>query len=306
MFFAEQTFEGLELGDYVKKDTRIPKTNIFIYQFECAGTEKTGGDEEKAKQLDQLTIQLEAKFPGRFQIINSESSQFFCQQLYPMVVSFETKLRYALYISEALFQNGNVNRESFLLEVDKKKKSFEETDFGGLYEAVFTDKNMRNAILKEYTSNLTKVDLIKIIARMEEKTMWHDLVGADYSYIEQHFLEIKEYRNDVMHSHLMSYAKFNKAKAVLKKAIDELNRAICDKLIVNKSDYLNAVDIVATLGKALEAIGRASTALAIDKTNLRPQAEALLRFLGDVEPIQDAVEKEEVNYSNQKGQNDNV
>ena len=58
-----------------------------------------------------------------FQLINSGSSQFFCKEIYPYVVDFETKLRHVLYVARALFENKNtgssLNKQSFLYTVDK-------------------------------------------------------------------------------------------------------------------------------------------------------------------------------------------
>ena len=94
--------------------------------------------------LDTLSGRLADAYPDAFQIINSESSQFFCAQIYPLIVSFETKLRYALYISRALFENGNVNKKSFGYTVGKTEKLIEEIDFGEIYDAVFTDKDLKH------------------------------------------------------------------------------------------------------------------------------------------------------------------
>jgi len=261
MFFAEQLFDGIDLSEYNKADTRIPKTNVHIYEFECVETDICCDDESKAIKLDELTQRLENAFPESFQIVNSESSQHFCSQIYPLVVKFETKLRYALYISRALFENGNVDKTSFMYEVEKKKKPIEEMDFGVIYESIFTDKDLKGALHREYSSSLTKADLLKIVSRLEEKTMWHDWVGTNYSYIEKHFLEIKDFRNDVMHNHLIGYTEYAEAKNVLQKAINELDRAISDKLLTNQSEYLNEVNVINVISSIIKALGIAAIRL---------------------------------------------
>ncbi len=83
-------------------------TDFNRMKFKCKETEETSDDESKAKKLDELTQRLEKDFADQFITVNSKSSQFFCSQLYPLIVEFETNLRYALYISRALFENGNV------------------------------------------------------------------------------------------------------------------------------------------------------------------------------------------------------
>ena len=149
MFFDEQLFDGIDLSEYNKVDIKIPKTNVHIYEFGCVETDICCDDESKAIKLDELTQRLGKAFPESFQIVNSESSQYFCSQIYPLVVKFETKLRYALYISRALFENGNVDKTSFMYEVEKKKKPIEEMDFGVIYESIFTDKDLKGALHRE-------------------------------------------------------------------------------------------------------------------------------------------------------------
>lgn len=258
MFFDEQLFESFDLTGFDKADICIPNTNVHIYEFACAAGESDYDDEMKAKMLDSLSERLADAYPDAFQIVNSESSQFFCAQIYPLIVRFETKLRYALYISRALFENGNVNKKSFGYTVGKAEKLIEEIDFGEIYDAVFTDKDLKPRLLREYSLNLTKADLLKRIQELEEETLWRKIVGTGYGYIESHFLEIKDFRNDVMHNHLINTKRFDLAREVLQKAIAELDRVIRDKLIVNRSGYLNAVDIFGALKGMITALGMAA------------------------------------------------
>ena len=143
MFFAEQSFEDFDLSGFKKSDTCIPNTNVHIYEFACIDEEDCF-DEAKAEKLDLLTRHLADAYPSSFQIISSESSQFFCRQLYPLVVGFETKLRYALYISRALFEKENLDTKSFLFDINKEKKPIEAIAFGEIYDAVFKDKSFKN------------------------------------------------------------------------------------------------------------------------------------------------------------------
>lgn len=258
MFFSEQLFEDFDLSEFEKSDTCIPNTDVHIYEFVCVDSDTCCDDETRAKKLDSLSQRLTDTYQDAFQVISSESSQFFCRQIYPLVVSFETKLRYALYISRALYENGNVNKESFRYGNDKNKKLIEEIDFGEIYDAVFTDKDLKPSLMKEYSSNLTKADLIKRIQAINENTVWRNIVGTGYDYIENHFLDIKDFRNDVMHSHLISSNRFEIAKEVLQKANAELDRVVRDKLIVNQSGYLNEVDVVGVLNGMIRALGLAA------------------------------------------------
>lgn len=243
MFFNTQSFEDLDLGQYRKTDISIEQTAVHIYEFECIESDSCCNDETRAKMLDGLSQQLSEKYPDAFQVIYSESSQFFCRELYPMIVELETKLRQALYISRALFENSSVTSKSFLFSLRKEEKPIEAFDFGEIYEAIFTDQNFRKKLNEKYTGNLTKNDLIKLIQKIDEKTIWRNMVGASYHYIEHHFLQIKGFRNDVMHNHLISFATYTEARGVLQSANVELTQVINDKLITNDSKYLNAVNI---------------------------------------------------------------
>ena len=265
MFFAQQGFENFDLSDYSKSDTTIPKTSVHIYSFECIESDKCSDDKSKAKKLDELTKRIDATYPNMFQLIGSESSQFFCKEIYPYIVDFETKLRTVLYIACALFENksGNlsINKQSFLYKVDNKNKSIEELDFGKIYECFFTDKNIQAQINGLNSRRMSKDDWKKKIAEFEENTIWHNMVGAKYDFIEKHFLEIIEFRNDVMHNHLISFAQYEKATDTLIKANQELDRIITDILLVNKSQYLNDVNIIDAINVFIKALGLAAQAV---------------------------------------------
>ena len=41
MFFSKQNFEDINLDGYSKNEINIPKTEIYIYQFECENEEES-------------------------------------------------------------------------------------------------------------------------------------------------------------------------------------------------------------------------------------------------------------------------
>lgn len=262
LFFSPESFEQVELSQYCKTDINIPKTNVHIYEFHCVETDEHYGEEVQAKALDELTHLLSKNYADKFQLVFSESSQYFCGQLYPLLVEFETKLRYAFYISGALYEKGTLTKDSFAIEIaPKKKKTLEELDFGEIYQYIIADPTLRDAVKKKYDSNLTKADLIKMIQQMDETSIWRNIVGEEYKYIEGAFLEIKNARNDVMHNHLITYADYKNAKTVLIKAIEELTRIIQDKIIANNSNYLQTVNIFEALSVVAKTVEAAITGL---------------------------------------------
>lgn len=275
----------MDLSDYKKRNINIPNTDVHIYEFECIDSEKNLDDEEKAKKLDQLSKRISDKYADLYKIVSSESSQYFCEKIYPLIVKIETKLRYALYVSRALFEDGNVDKNSFKIG-QKIKKEMEETDFGEIYEAVFTDSDLQGKVKEINGQKLTKADLIKKVESVEENTLWDQIVGANYNYIVEHFLEIKNYRNDVMHNHLLTYKQYIREQKVLNSAIEEFDKVINDKLLTNHSSYSNKTNIMDVLGGMLVLVGTA--AVAINKFMYSEKGKSLIKGL---EVIGTAIEK---------------
>lgn len=267
LFFKAESFDGLDFSDYTKEDTQIPRTDVHIYTFAHTSTDESADDELQAKKLDELTQLITQKYEGKFQVVSSESSRYFCEKLYPLLAEFETHLRYALYISRAVYDSDNLNADSFLLDVEKtdkkgktKKYRIEEMAFSEIYTSIFTDTSLQTKVREKYDAHLTKAELIKRIEAIPEETTWRNWVGDKYQYVENHFLEIKDYRNDVMHSHLISYARYSEAKRILERSIDEIERVIHDKLITNASEYAkktNLLDLISGMVKATELVGAA-------------------------------------------------
>lgn len=263
LFFNAENFEDLDLGDYVKEDTQIPKTDVHIYTFSYVSTDESADDELRAKKLDELTQLITQKYGGKFQVVGSESSQYFCEKIYPLLAAFETHLRYALYISRAVYDSDNLTTESFLFDVEDQKQRgkmkkcrIEDMVFSEIYTSIFTDTSLKSKVQNQYNAHLTKAELIKRIEAIPEETIWHKWVGSKYPYVENHFLEIKNYRNDVMHSHLISYACYSEAKKILERAIDEIERVIHDKLITNASEYANKINLFESIGSIVKATAK--------------------------------------------------
>lgn len=268
LFFNAETFEDIDLRDYAREDTKIPETDVHIYTFAYASIDESINDEFRAKKLDELTQLIAQKYEGKFQVVSSGSSQYFCDKLYPLLAEFETHLRYALYISRAVYNSDNLETESFFFDVEDQKQrgkmkrcKIENMVFSEIYTSIFTDTSLKSKIQSQYNAHLTKAELIKRIEAIPEETIWHKWVGNKYTYVENHFLEIKNYRNDVMHSHLISYACYIEAKKNLQRAIDEIECVIHDKLITNNSEYAkktNLFDLISGMVKAAEIVGSAT------------------------------------------------
>lgn len=280
MFFENQNFGSFNLEGYIMKDICIPNTDIHIYEFKCGELEGECADESSSKKLDELTHRLNETYNGKFQIVNSDSSQYFCGSLYPLIVKFETKLRYAVYVSGALYNKEKISIEALEIGYGQKKKSIEEADFGQIYEALFTDNELQSKIGKLNDKKWTKADFMNKIDEIEENSMWEKIVGKDYRYIASNFLKIKDFRNGVMHNHLISYDTYINAKEILKKAHSEIEQVIKDKLITNKSKYSNDVNVLDDLNQIFESIRLFATVVDkfFDSEKLKTAGKGLERF----------------------------
>lgn len=283
MFFNEETFTGVDIEEYIKTDILIPETSIYIYVFECENKA-----EEKlcqAKKLNELTLRLESHCYNKFKVICSGSSQYLCNEIYPLIVKFETLLRKTLYISRVLFNHGEINMESFTYMDEKKEKSIEELELGKIYESVFTDKNLKSSLLKEYNYPLTKADLIKRIQALPEETEWQRMVGKEYDFIESNFMRIKDIRNSIMHNHLINYSQYEESKTLIEKANEELENAITNKLLTNKSEYLNTVNIVDVISGIIKFV--ACFAEILGKVALSPITHKMIEGIGYISENQE-------------------
>lgn len=260
LFFTPQHFEGFELEEYVLQDISIPKTDIHIYSFSCKSENDADGIVQ-AKKLDELSAKFQKSCPDNHIIVLSESSQFFCIALYPLFVNFETKLRKAIYISEALCKNVELTRESFGYQVRKEKKHLEEMDFQTIYEVFFVDNEFDDNFRDLKSLRLSKNDLIARIRDIDENTLWQKLTKETHSYIEKHFLEIKEFRNHVMHNHILNYETYIKILNVLQEANKELEQVIGHVLVPNRNEYLNEVSLFDAISGAVTFIKLFAAAL---------------------------------------------
>ena len=64
-----------------------------------------------------------------------------------------------------------------------------------------------------------------------------------------------------MHNHLLTYEQYICEQSILNHAIEELDRVINDKLLVNDSTYSNSTNIMEVLGGMVVLVGAAAMAL---------------------------------------------
>lgn len=161
-------------------------------------------------------------------VLTNESSAYYNRCLYPYFNEFERKLRKLLYLKSALSED---KRDSETI------KDLESKDLGAIFALLFSDSQFIQNIKKsvnEKTWQFTKSELLDVLQKMSENTLWDKLLGEDaVPSLRSDFVKIKKFRNDVMHAHNMSASSFSEALKLIKKINEQLDAEI-RKNIINK------------------------------------------------------------------------
>lgn len=167
-------------------------------------------NENSARILSNIDTLLKEKYDQSIMLIDDGYSAYYNKNLYPIFNLFETKLRVLLYLCNLI--NPEEKRE-------KQINNIENLDFGKLFEFLFTTDsfNKESKIIINYADHrYSKKELIDKINSIEEETVWSKLVGSTMlETLQENYLEVKSYRNDVMHSRNMPTEKYNKIKKLM-------------------------------------------------------------------------------------------
>ena len=177
-------------------------------------------------------------------VLQNDSSAYFNQSLYPLINKFERLLRKFLYL-KSIFYKGE--------KLPKVISDLEKKDFGEIYELLFVDKEF-GLNVKKITSNpnYSKTEIIKSISEISETTTWDAVVGDEIlSDIKYGFSDIKNYRNDVMHAHNISFEQFNKQKELFKRINSLLSQEI-ENMVNYPVAQENSEIVVETLSDRLQ------------------------------------------------------
>jgi len=179
-----------------------------------------GENEDSAKILSSVNEDIKKKYDVT--VLTNESSAYFNKTLYPLVNVFERKLRKLLYIKVAL----NIDDKRI-----EKIKNLEDMDLGKIFTIIFSDINfvsqIKNKINKEMTWEFTKFELIKEVENINEDVLWNHLLDdKKQTDLPNKYLEVKQYRNDVMHAHNINYETYSIAKKLFNKINEQIDNAI--------------------------------------------------------------------------------
>lgn len=170
-----------------------------------------GDNEDSARLLSKVHDEIEQTH--RFVVLSNGPSEYFNKSLFPFINEFERKLRKLLYLASVL-------REKDKISGIENIKDLENKGLGEIFDILFADaefdKRIRN-LSKEVSWKFSKKWTLKHIESLNENTLWYRLLGINVRELSDNYIDVKDYRNDVMHAHNMNYSRYVKIKETFKK-----------------------------------------------------------------------------------------
>lgn len=199
--------------------------NFWYLQFS-----EDGENEKIAKRLSDVDEYVRKNF--NVKVLEHESSAYFTKRLYPLISVFEHKLRKLLYLKSAI--NHDEKSISNISDLESK-------DFGEIFTLLFIDTifmgKVKEKLNKQNRESFSKASVIAAIESIDENTLWDVLLGKDsVSTLRKRFNDVRDYRNDVMHSHHISWKRFKDIMSLYKKINDELNKAILNIKVTERNN----------------------------------------------------------------------
>lgn len=216
----EKTLKEICEEEILEKLSLLKKKVGEKYLIHIMTENNTESDASSLSKVDRL---LKEKYKDNIKLIDDGYSTYYNKNLYPVFNLFETKLRKLLYLCNL------TNTEKQQVE---QINNIDQLDFGKLFEFLFTTESFNNEckiIINNRDHRYSKKELIAKLNLVKEETVWEILVGnSKLETLEENYLEIKNYRNDVMHSHNMPSEKYWKIKELMNGIIIKLD------LLINK------------------------------------------------------------------------
>ncbi len=214
-----------EKNEISKYKPGVVQAKLFsVEKGECCYAEYScdGENIESAKRLSEVDEYVRKNF--KVIVLQNDSSKYFNNRLYPLMSSFERKLRKILYMYSA------INKDD---ESAKNIEKLEEKDFGQIFTMLFIDDGFISAakrtVKETNRDNFSKDDIIHFLEGIEEKTIWDKLLGKDVvPTLRKQYQDVRKIRNDIMHSHDIGWDAYSKSEKLIKKINREIDGAIDD------------------------------------------------------------------------------
>lgn len=227
----------LSLDEYI--------ANLFIKKLEKSTLEITLSykyDSDKLKAANNfskiLTRFNAILYDLKIEYFTSKNtiSDYFIQRLFPKFQSYENGLRKLLILgisptTDKDFKNYFNDNDNF--KHNLKAPNLGSLGIGELHQLFFkinlnSNNNYYNNDYFENINDLSKEQLIDLIKKGKEVNLWSKYFSkyikyeANLSFIEKNYNTIKDYRNDVMHFHLIDAKRFHKMTEAINKANSEI------------------------------------------------------------------------------------
>lgn len=208
-------------------------TNNFGKECLIARYETNSNNENDAKILSEINENLKGKY--KFATLSNGASEYFNKSLFPLFNSFERKLRKLIYLASTY---NEVTEASEIVD------NIENYDFGKIFDELFTDikfvQKAKTIVNDKGRNRYSKKEIIKKLDQQTEDILWDKIVGDDnVSSLCSDFLDVKSFRNDVMHAHNITYKDYKLAKNLMTKINSELD--------VEIGRYLNTDQVLLNL-----------------------------------------------------------
>lgn len=238
------------------------KGNCWYVQFSADGE-----NEETAKRLSELDTYIQTSF--HVTVLESGCSAYFNRRLYPLINEFENDLRKLLYLTSAI--NHDEKSSTNIADLESQ-------DFGQIFTLLFIDTAFMGKVKEEVKTRnrevFSKADVITAIESIDENTLWDALLGKDsVPTLRRRFNDVREYRNDVMHSHHVNWKTFRDILSLYKSINSELNKALHDIEVVESKAPSKP-----TFNQTLDGALRAQEQLSALAEALKPSLEEMHRL----------------------------
>jgi hypothetical protein len=231
-------------SDIIKENFQIIKTrsghDILDVKFKI----ENKNDAECAKILSKIHDDMQSYDPLT---LICESSAYYNKYLYPLANEFERKLRKLLYLATSMQDDDNSKN---ILQ------NLENMTLGEIFDTLFFDREFIEQVKKRVKGKekFSKHEMQEFIGNTNENTLWKKLFqDSAGSILLKMYIQIRDYRNDIMHAHNINRENFDDAKVLFNDINSDLDSAIELQLtsIAKGTDIVNS-DFNVTLSEALK------------------------------------------------------
>lgn len=232
----KEKISGIEIGGGVKF-SQTNKSKLYIFTYEVKG-ENIDGAEVLSKIKSQV---IKVVDKDKCYLLTDGASEYFNKQLYPLYNQFERYLRQVICLCAV--KTGDKIAKEFALKLEK-------LDLGEIKVQLFTNVLFYEKVKKKLENNkiskMSKQDFIKEIDAIPEYILWNRMFKKNFTFIPDHFGELQNYRNDVMHAHNISFEEYKNSKKLVEYVNSELKK-ISDQILYDAIISPNIKDVFAIL-----------------------------------------------------------